>query len=90
VPMEADDGKRPSVGVVVSLLDLGAGKCRLILDDVRSASPQRETSWHFDCFFTHKCLESRQLEDMTLPDSEYQSLGEAVVMRLMALTGKTK
>ena len=63
---------------------------RLILDDVRSDSPQREMSWHFDCFFTHKCLESRQLEDMTLPDSEYQSLGEAVLMRLMALTGTTK
>ena len=51
---DTDDGKRPSLGVVVSLLDLGDGQSRLIMDDVRSQHPVRETSWNFDVFYTHQ------------------------------------
>ena len=90
MPLETDDGKRPTLGVVVSLLDLGDGTCRVILDDVRSDLPQRQTSWQFDCFYTHKRLDSRQLDDMALPDPEYQGLGEAVLARLLALNGRVK
>jgi hypothetical protein len=90
VPLETDDGKRPALGVVVSLLDLGDGTCRVILDDVRSDSPQRETSWHFDLFYTHKRLDSRQLDAMILPEDEYRGLGEAVLARLLALNGRVK
>jgi hypothetical protein len=88
--MDVDDGKRPSLGVVVSLLDLGDGTCRVILDDVRSDQPQRDASWQFDCFYTHKRLDSRQLDDMSLPVGEYQGLGEAVLARLLALNGRLK
>jgi hypothetical protein len=90
VPLDADDGKRPTLGVVVSLLDLGDGKCRVILDDVRSDRPQRETTWQFDCFYTHKRLDSCQLDAMTLPEAEYRGLGEAVLARLLALNGRLK
>ena len=90
MPLEADDGKRPTLGVVVSLLDLGNGRCRIILDDVHSDSPQRETSWRFDCFYTHKPLDSRQLDAMALSAGEYQGLGEAVLARLLALNGRIK
>ena len=90
MPMDADDGKRPTLGVVVSLLDLGDGTCRVILDDVRSDQPRRDASWHFDCFFTHKRLDSRQLDGMSLPSGEYQGLGEAVLTRLLALNGRLK
>jgi hypothetical protein len=38
--LESDDGKRPKFGVVVSLLDLGDGTSRVIIDDVVSADPQ--------------------------------------------------
>ena len=38
---ELDDGIRPSFGVLVSLLNLGRGQIRLIMDDVRSQSPVR-------------------------------------------------
>ncbi len=40
---DKDDGKRPSLGVVVSLLDLGNGQSRLIMDGVRSQHSVRET-----------------------------------------------
>jgi hypothetical protein len=90
VPLENDDGKRPTLGVVVSLLDLGDGTSRVILDDVRSAQPRRETSWQFDLFSTHKRLDSRQLDTMSLPDTEYEGLGTAVLARLLALNGRVK
>ena len=90
VPLEADDGKRPTMGVVVSLLDMGDGTCRIILDDVRSDRPGRDTTWKFDCFYTHKRLDSWHLDDMSLPTGEYQGLGEAILARLLALSGRLK
>jgi hypothetical protein len=42
--MSDDDGKRPPVGVIVTLRDLGGGKSRVTLDDVKSDSTRRETS----------------------------------------------
>ena len=50
---DTDAGKRPNLGVVASLLDIGNGQSRLIMDDVRSQQPVRETSWNFDLFYTH-------------------------------------
>jgi len=88
--MEADDGKRPQLGVVVSLLDLGDGTSRIIFDDVRSDDPRRQTSWKFDCFFTHKRLNSSELDDMSLSDDEYHGLGVSLVARLLALNGRVK
>jgi hypothetical protein len=85
VPLESDDGKRPTLGLVVSLLDLGDGTCRLVLDDVRSDQPKRETSWQFASFYTHKRLDSRQLDAMSLPEAVYQDIGTAVLARLLAL-----
>jgi len=90
VPLETDDGKRPTFGVVVSLLDLCDGTCRVILDDVRSGQPQRETSWQFASFYTNKRLDSRQLDAMSLPEAEYQDIGAAVLARLLALNGRVK
>ena len=90
MPFENDDGKRPTLGVVVTLLDLGDGTSRVILDDVRSAQARRETSWQFDLFYTHKRLDSAQLDTMSLPDTEYEGLGTAVLARLLALNGRVK
>jgi hypothetical protein len=85
-----DDGARPNLGVVVSLLDTGGGRCRVILDDVRSASPQRETTWSFDLFYTHKDLDSDAVNRMELSDDEYRDLGIALMARLIALMGKSQ
>ena len=85
-----EDGARPSHGVVVSLLDIGGGKCRVILDDVRSAEPQRNTTWSFDLFYTHKILDSGTVDRMDLPEDEYQGLGVAIMARLLALMKRSK
>lgn len=90
VPPNTDDGKRPSFGVVVSLLDLGDGSCRLILDDARSAQPLRTTSWQVSSFCTEKRFDSRQLDTNSLSDAEYRELGVAVLARLLALNGRVK
>lgn len=87
---QADDGTRPHLGVVVSLLDLGSGKYRVILDDVRSAAPRRETTWSFDLFYTHKVLDADAVDEMKLPDDEYRDFGIAIMARLLALTGRAK
>jgi hypothetical protein len=88
--LDTDDGKRPTFGVVVSLLDLGDGTCRLILDDARSDEPRRETSWQFSSFYTNKRVDSRQLDAMSLPKAECQDLGSVVLARLLALNGRVK
>jgi hypothetical protein len=90
VQLEPDDGRRSQVGVVVTLLDLGDGTSRVVLDDVRSDDEGRDTSWRFDCFYTHKRLDSSQVDHMTLPVGEYTGLGEAILARLLALNGRVK
>jgi len=89
-PLEKDDGSRPTFGVVVSLQKCDDGTVRIILDDVRSAEPRRATNWQFDCFYTHKRVDSEQATAMTLPDSEYEGLGAAVMARLLALNKMIK
>ena len=85
-----DDGVRPDLGVVVSLLDIGGGKCRVILDDVRSGAPHRDTTWSFDVFYTHTVLDSDPVDRMELSDDEYRGLGVAILARLIALMGRSK
>ena len=85
-----DDGVRPNLGVVVSLLDIGGGQCRVILDDVRSAESRRETTWSYDLFYTHKLLDSNAVNLMELSDEEYRGLGIAIMARLIALVGTSK
>jgi len=87
---DTDDGKRPSLGVVVSLLDLGGGQSRLIMDDVRSQHPVRETSWNFDVFYTHQLHGNPALDEMALSDDTYRDIGIAVVARLLALNKRVK
>jgi hypothetical protein len=87
---EMDDGTRPAFGVVVSLLNVGDGQSRLIMDDVRSQSPVRATAWDFDAFYTHKAHDNAALDDMSLTDDTYRDIGVALVARLLALNGRSK
>ena len=87
---EMDDGARPSLGVVVSLLDRGDGQSRLIMDDVRSQSPVRATAWGFDAFYTLKSHDNAALDEMTLSDDVYRDIGISLVARLLALNGRVK
>jgi hypothetical protein len=88
--MTRDDGVRDNVGVVVTLRDIGGGKSRITLDDVRSGSTRRENQWSFDVFYTHKDLDTVALDGMQLADKEYEGLGVAILARLLALTGRAK
>jgi hypothetical protein len=87
---EVDDGTRPGVGLVVSLLNLGDGQSRLIMDDVRSQRPVRATAWDFDAFYTHKAHDNAALDDMALSDDVYHDIGVALIARLLALNGRSK
>jgi hypothetical protein len=87
---EMDDGTRPAFGVVVSLLNVGDGQSRLIMDDVRSQSPVRVTAWDFDAFYTHKAHDNAAFDDMALTDDTYRDIGVALVARLLALNGRSK
>ena len=86
--MSNDDGERPPVGVIVTLRDLGGGKSRVTLDDVKSDSTRRETRWTFDVFYTHKDLDTAAVDSMQLPSGEYEGLGAAIMARLLALSGR--
>ena len=90
--MENDDRKRPRKGarkgVVVTLLDMGDGTSRVIIDDVSSESRSRDTSWKYECFYTHKHLDSKAIDTMALPGIEYQGSGETIMARLLALNGR--
>jgi hypothetical protein len=87
---EMDDGTRPSLGVVVSLLDRGDGQSRLIMDDVRSQCPLRATAWDFDAFYAHKSHDNAALDEMTLSNDEYRDIGISLVARLIALNKRVK
>jgi hypothetical protein len=88
--MHKDDCKRPRMGVVVTLLEVGDGTSRLIMDDVHSDEPKKDTSWKHDCFFTHKVLNSKAVDEMALPDEEFALIGSNLVLRLLALSGRVK
>lgn len=85
-----DDGRRPSRGVVVTLLDMKDGTSRIIMDDVTTNSPSRDTSWQYDCVHAHKRPNPTEIDEMALAPAEYQQIGEAVVARLLALNGRVR
>jgi hypothetical protein len=86
--MDHDDQRRPKSAVVVGLVDEGEGISRLVMDDVSSASPVRETSWVFDFFYTHKRFPTSALDNMSLTEAEFSAIGQSVVARLLALIGR--
>ncbi len=88
--MDADGGRRPRKGVVVTLLDLGDGTSRLIMDDVSSDDLTRDTARKHEWFFTHKTLSSKDVDDMALSDHDYQRIGISIMARLLALNGRAK
>lgn len=86
--MENDDRRRAEHGIVVTLVDGDDGTSRVVMDDVMSARPIRETSWSFEVFYTHKRYRSADLDDMSLSRDEFAAIGEAIMARLLALNGR--
>ena len=87
---DADDTIRSPVGVVASLRDLGNGTSKLILDDVSSDSTINPIVWTVDHFYTSRDFRNDALDQMNLTAFEYQTIGQNVVARLLALNGRTK
>jgi hypothetical protein len=90
VQLENDDHRRPIRGVVVTLLDVGDGEYRLVMDDVASHAGPRDKAWHYDLFYTHAKIDARKAEAMELPASEYEGIGVSLLARLLALHNQTK
>jgi hypothetical protein len=60
------------------------------MDDVRSDEQRRDTSWKHDCFYTHKRLNSTEVDDMALANEDYAGIGVSLMARLLALNGRVK
>ena len=86
--MDTDDGVRPEAGVVVTLVDVGDGTSRLIMDDVRR-DPDK-SSWTQERFFTHRRWNSKSLDELTLSPDEYRQIGENLVLRLLVLSNRIR
>ena len=88
--MDVDDAIRPENGVVVCLRTTGDGKSKLIFDNVKSNSPLNPVAWSFSSFNTWREYSDEDLDQMKLGSREYQMIGENLVARLLALTGRIK
>ena len=88
--MDYDDKKRNPIGVAISLRDMGNGKSRLFLDDVKASGETNPINWKFDAFYTFSPeLQNSDVEDMGLTDEQYRDIGVGVIARLLALTGRS-
>ncbi len=85
-----DDAIRSENGVVVCLRTAGEGKSKLIFDDVKGDSSVNPVAWSFSSFHTSREYSDKDLDHMKLSDREYQMIGENLVARLLALSGRTK
>jgi hypothetical protein len=68
---------------------MGNGTSRLFFDDLKSDSTDRDKHWQYDVFYTFS-PEFRNLDfnDMNLRAEDYQTIGELVAARLLALEGR--
>jgi hypothetical protein len=87
---DVDDTIRSTVGVVACLRDVGNGASRLTFDDVSGDRTNNPVAWTFTTFFTAQDYENGALEQMGLSAAEYQTIGENLVARLLALNGRAK
>lgn len=83
--MEGDDLKRGSSGVVCSLREIGNGRLRLVLDDVKNESGSLQGPWKHYVLFTWKDYEVDRIIDLKLSEKELAEFGFNVLARLVAL-----
>jgi hypothetical protein len=87
---DVDDNVRSGNAVVACLRDLGNGSSKLIFDDVVAESERNPINWSFQCFFTWNDYPNEKLEQMQLTAQQFQEIGENLVARLLALSGRLK
>jgi hypothetical protein len=89
--MEHDDKIRTKRGLAICLRDMGNGKSRIFMDDVKSDRQELPINWRHDYFYTFTPeFDNASIDEMRLTDEELQKIGAAVVARLLALNGRVK
>lgn len=89
--MEHDDKIRAKRGLAICLRDMGNGKSRIFMDDVKSDRQELPINWKHDYFYTFTPeFNNGSIDEMRLTDEEFQKIGTAVVARLLALSGRVK
>ena len=89
--MKYDDKIRSKDGMAICLRDMGNGKSRIFMDDVKASSEENPIKSSHDDFytFTHE-FDNSEIDKMNLTDKQLQDIGSAVVARLLALNGRVK
>ena len=89
--MEYDDKIRSKDGMAICLRDMGNGKSRIFMDDVKADSEENPIKWSHDYFYTFTPeFDNSEIDKMNLTDKQLQDIGSAVVARLLALNGRVK
>lgn len=89
--MEHDDKIRAERCLAICLRDMGNGKSRIFMDDVKSDRQESPINWKHDYLYTFTPeFDSRSVGEMRLTDEEFQKIGATVVARLLALNGRVK
>lgn len=82
---EVDDGARGDVGIVITAVERGAGRVRMVFDDVRVEGGAAHQHWRPITLFTWNEYDESALSEMSLSTDEFAAIGEMVVARLQAL-----
>ena len=72
-------------GVICSILEMGDGKSRVILDDVSNSSSNEQGPWSHEVIYTQKDYDSKSLQELELSEEEYAAFGHAIFARLCAM-----
>lgn len=83
--MTEDSSRRSRRGLAICLRALEDGRLRLVFDDVIADSEEWPQLWKSHVFFTHTGFDAERLRSMSLSESQFAQIGEAVVARLLAL-----
>lgn len=85
---EVDDGVRGEIGIVISAVERGVGRVRVVFDDVRAEGGATNRCWRPITLFTWNEYDESALAEMALAAEEFAAIGEAVVARLQAIRGR--
>lgn len=80
---------RGDVAVLASLTESGSNT-RIVFDDVARQSTVDGIAWAHKSLFTVADYPTAELERLALSKDQFARIGETVVTRLLALTGKLK
>jgi hypothetical protein len=83
--METDNGKRGASGVVISLVDVGNSKLRIVLDDVKNESGSKLGPWSHHVLYTFKDYNADDIKNQQLSDKELAEFGFNILVRLGVL-----